>query len=74
MNQSANQPSKHANIIIDYNRETYKSIQQEEFETNKNLSDKISSISLTTYLTRKNKVFMQCMIKPLKKNGITTLG
>jgi hypothetical protein len=74
MNQSANQPSKHANIIIDYNRETYKSIQQEEFETNKNLSDKISSISLTTYLTRKNKVFMLCMIKPLKKNGITTLG
>jgi hypothetical protein len=62
------------NILIDYNRETYKSIQQEEFETDKNLIDEVSSINLTTYLTRKNKVFMLCMIKPLTKNGITTLG
>jgi len=62
------------NIIIDYNRETYKSIQQEEFETDKNLIDEVSSINLKTYLTRKNKVFMLCMMKPLTKNGITTLS
>jgi hypothetical protein len=30
---------------------------------NKNLIDEVSSINLTTYLTRKNKVFMVCMIK-----------
>jgi hypothetical protein len=29
---------------------------------------------LTNYLTRKNKVFLVCLIKPLTKNGITTLG
>ena len=62
------------NIIIDYNRETYKSIQQEELETDKNLIDEVSSINLKTYLTRKNKVFMLCMMKPLTKNGITTLS
>jgi hypothetical protein len=62
------------NIIIDYNRETYTSILQDEFETDKNLIDEVSSINLTTYLTRKNKVFMLCMMKPLTKNGITTLG
>jgi hypothetical protein len=62
------------NIIIDYNRETYQSMLQDEFETDKNLIDEVSSINLTNYLTRKNKVFMVCMIKPLTKNGITTLG
>jgi hypothetical protein len=62
------------NIIIDYNRETYKSILQEECETDRNLIDEVSSINLTTYLKRKNKVFMLCMIKPLTKNGILTLG
>jgi hypothetical protein len=62
------------NIIIDYYQETYQSMLQDEFETDKNLIDKVSSINLTSYLTRKNKVFMVCMIKPLTKNGITTLG
>jgi hypothetical protein len=62
------------NIIIDYNRETYQSIPQDEFETDRNLIDEVSSINLKTYLTRRNKVFLVCMIKPLTKNGITTLG
>jgi hypothetical protein len=62
------------NIIIDYNRETYNSIQQEEFETDKNLIDKVSSINLKTFLTRKNNFFILCMMKPLTKNGITTLS
>jgi hypothetical protein len=47
---------------------------QDEFETDKNLIDKVSSINLTNYLTRKNKVFMVYMIKTFTKNGITTLG
>jgi hypothetical protein len=47
---------------------------KEEFETAKNLIDQVSSISLRTHLTRKNKVFMLCMIKPLTKNGIKTLS
>jgi hypothetical protein len=47
---------------------------QDEFETDKNLIDEVSSINLTNCLTRKNKVFMVCMIKPLTKNGTTTLG
>jgi hypothetical protein len=62
------------NIIIDCNRETYQSILQDEFENDKNLIDEVSSINLTTNLTWKNKVFMLCMIKPLTKNAIITLG
>jgi hypothetical protein len=62
------------NIIIDYNRETYKNILQEEYESDRNLIDEVSSINLATYLKRKGKVFMVCMIKPLTRNGIATLG
>jgi hypothetical protein len=43
-------------------------------ESDKNLIDEVSSINLTTYLTRKNKVFMLCIIKPLTMNGMTTTG
>jgi hypothetical protein len=38
-------------------------------ESDKNLIDEVSSINLTTYLTRKNKVFMLCIIKPLTTTG-----
>ena len=62
------------NIIIDYNRETYKNILQEEYESDRNLINEVSSINLATYLKRKGKVFMVCMIRPLTRNGITTLG
>ena len=41
------------NIIIGYNQETYQSMLQDEFETDKNLIDEVSSINLTNYLTRK---------------------
>jgi hypothetical protein len=41
------------NIIIDYNQETYQNMLQDEFETDKNLIDEVSSINLTNYLTRK---------------------
>jgi hypothetical protein len=39
-------------------------------ESDKNLIDEVSSINLT----RKNKVFMLCIIKPLTMNGMTTPG
>jgi hypothetical protein len=56
------------NIIIDYNRETYKNSLQEEYESDRNLIDEVSSINLSTYLKSKGKVFMVCMIKPLTRN------
>jgi hypothetical protein len=62
------------NFIIDYNRETYKNIPQEEYESDKNLINEVSSINLINYLGRKNKVFLLCMVKPLTSVGITTLG
>jgi hypothetical protein len=62
------------NVIIDHNRETYKTIDQEELETDKNLIDEISSINLKTYLKRKNRVLAVCVLKKLSDNGITTLG
>jgi hypothetical protein len=52
------------NILIDYNIETYQIILQDEFETDTNLIDEVSPINLITYLTRKDKVFMLCMIQP----------
>ena len=42
------------NFIIEYNRETYKNIPQEEYESDKNLINEVSSINLITYLGRKN--------------------
>jgi hypothetical protein len=62
------------NLIIDYNRETYKNIPQEEYESDKNLINEVSSINLITYLRQKNKVFLLCVVKPLTNVGITTLG
>jgi hypothetical protein len=41
------------NFIIDYNRETYKNIPQEEYETDKNLINEVSSINLINYLLLK---------------------
>ena len=62
------------NIIIDYNRESYKHISPEEYETDKNLIDEVSSINLKTFLKRKKKVFLLCILKPLTAIGIETLG
>jgi hypothetical protein len=42
------------NIITDYNRETYKNILQEEYESDRNLINEVSSINLATYLKRKS--------------------
>ena len=62
------------NIITDYNREQYKKLDQEEFESDKNLINEISSINLKTYLKRKNRVLAVCILKNLNDLGITTLG
>ncbi len=62
------------NIIIDYNRDTYKSLTLEEIETDRNLIDEVASINLKTYLERKQKLFLLCILKPITNMGITTLG
>ncbi len=41
---------------------------------NKNLIDEISSINLKTFLTRKNKPFILCILKLVNDSGITTLA
>jgi hypothetical protein len=43
------------NLIIDYNREKYKNLTDEEIESDKNLIDEISSINLRTFLSRKKR-------------------
>jgi hypothetical protein len=62
------------NVIIDHNRETYKNLTQDKYMMDRNLLDEVASINLDTYLKRKNKVFMTCMLKPLTESGVTTLG
>jgi hypothetical protein len=62
------------NIITDYNRNSYANITSEEYETDKNLIDEVSSINLETYLGRKKKVFLMCIVKQLVNNDISTLG
>ena len=62
------------NVIIDHNRETYKNLTQDKYMMDRNLLDEVASINLATYLKRKNKVFMTCMLKPLTESGVTTLG
>ena len=62
------------NIITDYNREAYKNLNSDEIETDKNLIDEISSINLKTFLTRKNKPFILCILKQVNDSGITTLA
>jgi hypothetical protein len=62
------------NIIIDHNREKYRSLEQEEYETDKNLIDEVASINLKEFLRRKKKVFALCILKQITNNGITNLG
>jgi hypothetical protein len=62
------------NRIIDYNREQYAEMNTFEYETDKNLIEEVSSINIKTFLTRKNKIFILCIVKPLTNLGLTTLG
>jgi exonuclease III len=62
------------NIIINYNRDTYQNLTQEEVESDRNLIDEVASINLKTYLERKGRPFHLCILKQISKVGITTLG
>jgi hypothetical protein len=62
------------NIITDYNRDLYQKLKPEEYESDKNLIEEISSINISMFLKRKNKVFSLCILKSITKLGIKTLG
>jgi hypothetical protein len=62
------------NIITDGNREEYAEILQDQFETDKNLIEEVSSINIKTFLKRKKKEFHLCMLNELTKMDILTLG
>jgi hypothetical protein len=62
------------NIITDYNRVQYSKLEYQEIESDKNLIEEIASINIETFLKRKNRVFSLCILKPITKLGITTLG
>jgi hypothetical protein len=62
------------NIIIDHNREVYNTLTNDEFESARNLINEVSSLNLNTYLIRKGKMFIACILKQLTNNGITTLA
>jgi hypothetical protein len=60
--------------MTDYNRCTYDSLKIEEYENNKNMIEEVASINLNTYLKRKGRSLSLCVLRPLTKAGIGTLG
>jgi hypothetical protein len=62
------------NLLTDYNRVRYSSLDVNEYESDRNLINEIASINLETYLKRKGKIFSLCILKPLTKLGLSTLG
>ena len=62
------------NIITDHNRTLYNQLSEDELESDRNLIDEVSNINLKTFLSRKGKVFLVCILVPISKAGITTLG
>jgi exonuclease III len=62
------------NIIIDYNRNKYQTLEENEYGTDKNLINEVASINMETFLKRKGRVFSLCILKPITKLGIITLG
>ncbi len=62
------------NIIIDYNRNKYQTLEENEYETDKNLINEVASINMETFLKRKGRVFSLCLLKPITNLGISTLG
>jgi len=62
------------NIITDANRKNYETLSSEEYESDKNLIDEVTSINLETYLKRKNRPFQRCIARNLQKEGIVNLG
>jgi len=62
------------NLLIDHNRAQYANLSSDEYEIDKNLIDEVSSINIKTFLTRKNRIFILCILKPLTDLGLVTLG
>jgi hypothetical protein len=62
------------NIITDHNREVYDTLTNDEFESDRNLINEVASLNLNTYLIRKGKMFIACILKQLTNNGVTTLA
>jgi hypothetical protein len=60
--------------MIDYNRDQYCKMEEHEYESDKNLIEELATINLETYLKRKNRMFVLCILKPLTNLGITSLG
>jgi hypothetical protein len=61
------------NIITDHNRDQYQ-LDQIPPKILNDVINEVSSINLLTFLKRKRKVFLVCMIKQLNNIGIFTLG
>ena len=62
------------NRITDHRRKLYNEVPQDVFETDRNMINDVSSISLNEYLKRKNHALLLCMSKILTDKGISTLG
>ncbi len=62
------------NIMTDHNREQYCKMEEYEYESDKHLIEEVAAINLETYLKRKNRMFVLCILKPLTNLGITSLG
>jgi hypothetical protein len=62
------------NIMADYNREQYCKMEEHKYESDKNLIEEVAALNLETYLRRKNRMFVLCILKPLTRLGITSLG
>jgi exonuclease III len=62
------------NIITDYSRDLIHLKSQEEIEADKIIIEEVSSINIETFLNRKKRIFTLCMLLPITKLGITTLG
>jgi hypothetical protein len=62
------------NIITDYQRSVYEKMTKEEYESDTITIDEIAAINLKKYFKRKSKTFISCMLVPLTKNEIHTLG
>jgi exonuclease III len=62
------------NFITDYNRKQNEELEENEYESDRNLINEVSSIHLETYLKRKKKVFSLCILRPITSYGISTLG
>jgi hypothetical protein len=49
-------------------------MEEHEYESDKNLIEEVAAINLETFLKRKNRMFVLCILKPLTNLGITYLG